>query len=188
MAKSKTYSILTRKRFLPSSLKSTIMKKYLLVVCLTGFCSLFLQDAFGQNYKSAAGIRLGSPWSASYKTFISESNALEVYAGYRGWSAYHWFSVNGAYLIHKAIPSVENLQWYFGGGAGVYFWSYDSAFADANDATSFSIQGYLGLDYKFANTPVSITADWVPTVFLTGFGNGFGAGYGNLGVRYVLSQ
>jgi hypothetical protein len=40
-----------------------------------------------------------------------------------------------------------------------------------------------------ADTPISVTADWVPTLFLgDGFGaGGFGAGYGALAVRYVLS-
>jgi len=144
------------------------MKKYFLIFCLTGFCSLFLQEATAQNYKSAAGLRLGYPWSASFKTFISESNALEIYAGYRGWTYYHWFSVNGAYLIHKPFPDVENLQWYFGAGAGVYFWSYDDIFADANDATSFSIQGYLGLDYKFANSPINLTLELVGDLVFEG--------------------
>ncbi len=142
-----------------------------------------------QDFKSAAGLRLGYPWAASYKTFISETNALEVYVGYRGFSVYNSLSVNGAYQIHKDIESVEGLQWYFGGGAGVQFYSYD--FIDES-STLFTASGYLGLQYTFPDTPISVTADWVPTfVFgdgLGGFGvGGFGAGIGGLGVRYVLN-
>ncbi len=128
------------------------------------------------------------PWSVTYKTFLSDAGALEVYAGYRGWEFYNWFSVNAAYQYHKPFPNVDNLRWYVGGGAGVYFWSYDNAFADANDNTSFSLQGYLGLDYTFENAPVNLSVDWVPTIFLTGYGSGFGAGYGNFAVRYVISR
>lgn len=133
------------------------------------------------------GLRLGYPWAASFKTFISESSALEVYAGYRGWSFYNWFSVNGAYQIHRPFPNVENLQWYFGGGAGVYFWNYDTGFLDDNSSdVSFSVQGYLGLDYTFEDLPINLSIDWVPTIFLNGYGDTFGPGYGNLAARYVL--
>lgn len=149
------------------------------------------QTATAQDYKSAVGLRLGYPWSVSYKTFLGGSNkAVEVYAGYRGFTGYNWFSVNGAYLVHRDIDSVDGLQWYFGGGAGAQFWGYDVE----NDFTSgtFSISGYLGLEYTFEDAPIAITADWVPTYFLgsnIGFGfNSFGADYGALGVRYVLGR
>lgn len=162
------------------------MKKHFFVLFSTVFLLFVGLSANAQTYKSAVGARLGYPWSASFKTFISESSALEAYVGYRGWAFYNWFSINGAYLIHKPFPEVEGLQWYFGGGAGVYFWNYDTGFADTNDNTSFSVQGYLGLDYKIEDIPLNLTLDWVPTIFLSGYGRGFGGGYGNLGVRYVL--
>jgi hypothetical protein len=150
------------------------------------FIAFLAVNVEAQTYKTAVGARLGYPLSASFKTFISESSAIEVYAGFRGWSTYSWITVSGAYLIHKPFPSVENLQWYFGGGASVYFWNYKSSFGIGGDNTSFGIQGYLGLDYKIENAPVNLTVDWVPTFFLNGYGSGFGGGYGSLGIRYVL--
>lgn len=143
-----------------------------------------------QNYSSAAGLRLGYPWAASYKTFISEASAIEAYVGYRGWTGYNWFSVNGAYLKHSDIDEVDGLQWYAGGGVGAQFWSYD--FAESS-STTFSVAGYLGLEYTFEDAPVSVSIDWVPTFFLgdtfggIGF-NRFGAGYGGLAARYVLGR
>jgi len=144
--------------------------------------------ASGQEYQSAVGLRLGFPVSASYKTFVNDNAAVEVYAGFRGYGSYSWVNIAGAYQVHNPINDVDGLQWYYGGGVGVFFWNYDF---DTNfSSTSFGLQGYLGLDYKFENTPISITADWVPTIFLGGDLNvgTFGAGFGSLGVRYVIAE
>lgn len=164
-----------------------LFRVFALSLCL---CFVSQTEAVAQDYKSAAGLRLGYPWAASYKTFISEASALEVYVGYRGWAFYNALSINGAYQIHKDIESVDGLQWYFGGGGGVEFYSYD-ALSESN--TIIKVSGYLGLQYTFADTPISVTADWVPTF---GFGDslfgfstgGFQGGYGGLGVRYILNR
>ncbi len=140
--------------------------------------------AQAQLYKSAIGARLGYPLAASYKTFLNESSAIEAYVGFRSWSGYGWFSVSGAYQKHAPINGVDGLQWYWGGGLSAYFWNFD--FDTDSSNTTFGLQGYLGLDYKFPNAPVSITADWIPTFFFSGYINGFGGGYGTLGVRYVI--
>lgn len=165
------------------------MKKQFTILFFLAFGLFAAFNANGQNYSSAIGLRLGSPVALSYKKFISGSSALEFYGAYRGYDFYRWFSINGAYQIHKDFPNVDNLQWYVGGGAGVYFWNYDNRFVGDNSAnTSFAIQGYLGLEYTFDEVPISLSADWVPTFFLTGYGNGFGAGYGAFSVRYVLGR
>ncbi|MEM8526754.1 MAG: hypothetical protein AAGG68_19090 [Bacteroidota bacterium] len=155
--------------------------------CLLTLCFLSTSVS-AQKYKSAIGARLGYPLSVSYKTFISDSDALEVYAGFRGFSTSRWVSVSGAYQRHGELDDVlEGLSWYFGGGASVYFWSYDFGGDFAN--TSFGIQGYLGVDYKFSETPLNLTLDWIPSIFIgNGFTRGFGGGYGSLGVRYVLGE
>lgn len=164
------------------------MKKLHLLFLALAFGLITFVSADAQVYKSAIGARLGYPLSASYKTFISNSSALEGYVGFRGYSAYRWISINGAYLIHRPIEGVTNLQWYFGGGAGVYFYTYDTGFFEPGSSTSFGLQGYIGLDYTFEDLPLNLTVDWIPTIFLNGFNNGFGGSYGSLGVRYVLGR
>lgn len=144
-------------------------------------------NAFSQDFDSAAGLRLGYPLSASYKTFLNESNAIEGYVGFRNFSGASFLALSGAYQIHKDIDSVENLQWYYGGGASVFFWSVDAS----DGATSIGLQGYVGLSYTLADTPVNFSVDWIPTLFingLDGYGSGFGGGYGTLAVRYVLGR
>lgn len=149
----------------------------------------FINTTQAQSYKSATGVRLGSPLSASYKTFIGESSAIEGIASFRGYSGYSWFSVSAAYQIHKPLKAgdVDGLNYYFGPGAGVYFWNFSNDFIKGAN-TTFGIQGYLGLEYTFADLPVSISVDWIPTYLFNGYGSGFGAGYGSVGVRYILSK
>jgi hypothetical protein len=156
-----------------------------------------LSTAKSQDYSSAVGARLGSPIAASYKMFLGgSSNAIEAFVSYRnygttilgtryGWT---WIGVGAAYQIHKDIPSVDGLMWYFGGGASVVFFNYDDYYADDYDNLAIGIQGNLGLDYKFADLPINVSLDWVPTFYINGFYNGFGAGYGALSVRYVLKD
>lgn len=144
-----------------------------------------------QDYKTAIGGRLGYPLSASIKHFINESHALEANVGTRGFRSHRWTNISAAYQIHKSFNTNElpdNLKWYYGFGASVYFWSWTndySYYRDEYSSSSVGVQGYIGLDYTFDELPLNLTLDWVPSFFVNGFGNGLGAGYGSLGVRYV---
>lgn len=169
------------------------MRKFIFAFALLMLCAM--ADLRAQEYQSAIGARLGYPLSLSYKTFVGgSSNAVEVFANYRsarnvfGSSGWTRFGVGGAYQVHNNLENVtDNLFWYYGGGATVYFWSYGDAAGFADEATtSFGIQGYLGLDYKFENSPVNVSLDWVPTFFINGYVNGFGYSSGALAIRYTL--
>jgi len=160
---------------------------------LTGF--LISNQVQAQEFKSAIGLRLGYPTSVSFKTFINESNAIEVYAGTRGFdgafnTGYRWWIVSAGYQIHKPLDvgGLDGLSYYYGAGASVFFWTFDDGFSDDFDSTTFGIQGYAGLNYSFPDTPINVTLDWVPTYFFNGFSNGFGAGFGTLGIRYIISR
>jgi hypothetical protein len=161
------------------------MKKLIFTFSIICCCIFAAQSQ--STYKTAIGLRLGYPWSASLKHFISEKGAVEIYAGFRGYVGYRWVNIGGLYQHHSQISDVEGLQWYVGGGGSIYFWSFNNGFNN-NDAanTSFGLSGCLGLDYKFADVPFQLSVDWVPTFFVNGYGNGFGAGYGALAARYTL--
>lgn len=170
-----------------------MMKKTILVTLLL-MSVFFVRESHAQSFGSAIGARLGVPLSVSYKTFISEANALEFTAGYRGFGSgitrYSWYNVTGSYQIHKPlnIDGVDGLDWYYGFGGTVLFWTYDDAFVNPGSNTNIGIQGYLGLSYTFPNAPVNISVDWVPTYFINGFNNGFGSDYGSVGIRYILGR
>ncbi len=147
-----------------------------------------------QSYSSAIGLRLGYPAAVSYKFFMNETSAIELYASYRrrGVYSYHWtaFGLGGTFQVHNDLSSIAaGMQWFYGGGAGLSFfsWSDDAYFKDEG-SLGISIHGTIGLDYKFAEAPVNISLDWKPTFALTGYRNGFGAGYGALAVRYTLGE
>jgi hypothetical protein len=164
----------------------------LFVVLAVLFCSTSLTAQ--STYDSAIGLRLGSPWSVSYKTFLNGSNnAIEVFASLRTNlidNSHRWgsFGVGGGYQVHNPIESVDGLQWYYGVGASVYFYFYDSGFEGfVNEANiGLGVLGFLGLDYKFEDAPINISLDWVPAFAFNGYGRGFGADRGALAVRYTL--
>lgn len=152
--------------------------------------------ASAQNYSSAIGVRLGVPISASFKTFISENSAIEGIVGYRSRKVlgfgYTQLNILGLYQIHNDLSSVSSgLQWYYGAGAGVYIYSFDNGFNFAGEDDGnlgIGLSGNLGLEYVFDNTPICISADWIPTFFINGYGSGFGAGYGAFSIRYILGR
>lgn len=160
------------------------MKKILLSLLVVAAVAI-AGSVQAQSYSSAIGARFGVPFAASYKFFVTEPGAIEIFAGFRGYGAgYSWLSANAAYEHHFPIGGVTNLSWYVGGGAGIQFWTWKNAALDGN--TSISIFGALGLDYKFEEIPLNLSIDWMPTFFVNGYLNGFGGGYGSLSARYVL--
>ncbi|MFT4534808.1 MAG: hypothetical protein ACJA1A_001252 [Saprospiraceae bacterium] len=139
-----------------------------------------------QDYNSAIGLRLGYPTSITYKKFVSESNAFEIYGGLRGIGNGTSIRANAAYLIHNELGDTERLKWYYGAGVGVAFYRFNNGFGTGSSNTSLTVSGYIGLEYTLEDVPVSFSLDWNPTYFLGGFGSGFGADGGALAVRYVL--
>lgn len=145
--------------------------------------------AKSQDYKSAVGLRLGYPLSVCYKTFINEKAALEFVLGYRNTTYWNYIAIGGYYQHHLPIRSVDGLSWYFGGGASVHFWSYDDVYYANFDygTTTIGVSGCIGLDYKFKDIPLNISADWIPTFYISSdIYDGFRGGEGALAVRYVL--
>jgi hypothetical protein len=152
------------------------MKNLFLVFIIFLGCVITSQ---AQDYDSAIGLRLGYPNSVTYKKFVSESNAIELYGGIRSYFGSTLININGAYQIYTPIESVDNLQWYYGAGAGVNL---------GNGFTSISLSGYIGLDYRFEDIPIALSIDYVPTYFLGSSALNFQSGYGNLAVRYILCE
>jgi hypothetical protein len=150
------------------------------------FMAFMASYSFGQDYKVAAGLRFGYPLSLTGKFFLNEKHAIEAMAGRRGYSYGSYFTLGGLYQIHSPIKSVEGLKWYVGGGAAAYMWSWKNSFVTTESSTAIGLLGVVGLDYKIKDVPLSITADWMPTFFINGYGSGFAGGYGGLGVRYVF--
>jgi hypothetical protein len=162
--------------------KITLLFSMLFVLALSSQVKAQVQD-----YSKALGIRLGYPFSVTFKTFINDAAAIEAYAGFAGYTGYGYFNLGAMYQYHRAIEGVDGLAWFYGGGASLQFWSYDSGYDGGS--LIIGINGVLGLDYKFPDAPINLSVDWTPTFFIgntySEF-NSFSAGYGALSARYVL--
>jgi hypothetical protein len=165
------------------------MKKLIFTLAVI-LCCIFTAQSQSSEYKTAVGLRFGYPTSVSLKHFLNGKNAIEFFAGYRWYTRYASdFRVGGLYLIHTPIKDVEGLQWYFGAGATAIFNIYDDVFYASNNygSVNLGIMGALGLDYKFADYPINLSVDWVPTLVIGESAyNGFRFGYGALSARYTL--
>lgn len=141
-----------------------------------------------QTYKTAVGLRVGVPLSASYKRMFDDNKALEGYIGTLGKKDYRWICLSGAYLVHQPIDlgGLEELYYYYGGGASIYFWSYE--FEGNNQSTTPGIQGYLGAEYLLPNHPFVVSLEWMPSVFISGHIEGFRARYFSVGIKYLLEM
>lgn len=164
------------------------MKKLILLfVLISGFA--FSSQMQAQDYKSAIGLRFGYPLSVSYKTFLNETNALDLFVGYRGYSGiYSYFALGGFYEFVNDIEGVEGLAWYYGFGASVQFFSYENLpYLDDQGSFGVGVSGIIGLDYTFPDAPITLGLDFAPTIRFGGWDDGFYA-WGALSARYILSR
>jgi hypothetical protein len=129
-----------------------------------------------QDYKSAIGLRLGYPWGVTYKTFLNETGAIDLFLGTR----YSGLTIGGMYQVHNDISDVEGLKWYWGGGAIATFYDYGGS-----SDLSVGINGVVGLDYKFADAPFNLSLDIMPAFLFGGYYEGFEI-WGGLSARYVI--
>jgi hypothetical protein len=157
--------------------------KRLIITCFLAMAIAGITNA--QDYKSAVGGKLGYGLVASYKTFLNEKNAIELFGGLR-WGG---LAAGGFYQIHKDIPSVDNLRWFLGGGASFSTWSFVGS-----GYTELTAHFDIGLEYTFEDMPLNVSVDYAPGFVLVdtwdfaGTYNRFRGGYGALTVRYILNK
>ncbi len=159
--------------------------KYFSILTFIFFVSSSLN---AQLYDALAGLRLGVPTSISYKKIITDNKAIEGYLGTKGMDDFRFVNVSGTYQIIQPIDigGIEELYYYYGVGASIYFWSFEQE--GPNQRVTPGIQGYLGLEYTFEDRPINITFDWTPSLFLSGQLSGLRGRYLAIGIRYVLSR
>lgn len=164
------------------------MKKIALLLSAF-FVLAFANMGKAQSYDSAIGLRFGAPLAASYKFFVTESNAIELYLGYRSYGIGYTFLNPGAmFQVHKPINGVDGLSWYFGAGASLFLYNFKDNYCAGCDGLAFGVNGVLGLDYRFADAPINLSVDWLPTIVIAGDFSGFGGGNGALSARYILGE
>ena len=170
-------------------LKIKIMKNLITVL---GMTILFMasNDVGAQNYDNAVGLRVPWGFGATVKHFFGEKVAAEGIVNYwsRGTLGLRYTQTRIAALVevHSELDQVlDGLQWYYGGGAFVSIWGGSFSRYYDYKSTQIGVSGVLGLDYTFADLPINVSVDWMPSVSFVG-GGGFGASAGGLAVRYIF--
>ncbi len=153
------------------------------------FSFAFLMIAFSvqsQPYQLAGGFRLGYPASLSIKYLPSANRQLEGILGFRSFGNYSWTMAGATYAKYAGIKSVKGLNWFAGGGASVYIWSWKGSITGYSSST-FGVMAHAGLDYTFKDLPLNLSLDWMPVFFLNGYESGFGGDYFGLSARYIFN-
>jgi hypothetical protein len=154
------------------------MKK---IITLSVFAILAIStvnaQSMGTSYKTALGVKVWDGAGISFKTFVNNTNAVEVIG-------YFWKQgtrITGLYEIHGNINGAPGLKWYVGPGAHIGF--YDAK--KYNNKMIAGVDGVLGLDLKIKNAPLNFSIDWQPS-FEFGENQGFIGSWGGLGIRYTF--
>ncbi|MDR0667939.1 MAG: hypothetical protein LBF90_04905 [Prevotellaceae bacterium] len=153
------------------------MKKGFLLLCL----SLFAVSMYAQNYEKSLGLRGGRPLGLTYKQFVTTNNAVEGIIDLDIFTKNMFkLGVSGFYLWEWNLANVQGLDWFVGPGASAML----ALVKDADSVFDISINGSIGLEYKFAGIPLALAVDYSPRLSLLHDAT-FGWDYCALSIRYT---
>ena len=155
-------------------------KKYIFII----FLSIVLTGSVkSQDYLNAVGIRAGLSQGITYKHFLSTTDAVEGILAVR-WGGFH---ITGLYEKHTTAFDVDQLYFYYGGGAHLGVWDDNTSpwFDDNKSSTVIGIDGIIGLEYVFYEIPFNISLDWKPGLNLIGY-TGFWGDELALSLRFMF--
>ena len=134
-------------------------------------------SANSSTYKNAIGLKF-YPTGVTFKHFLTDDKKAIEFIGYFFNSGNR---VTFLYEIHGNINGIEGLKYYIGPGAHVAF--YNSKYGGA---TTFGVDGVIGLDYKINSAPINLSVDFQPSLeFGKSYNNGF-QGWGGIAIRYTF--
>ncbi|MEM7161171.1 MAG: hypothetical protein AAF487_01910 [Bacteroidota bacterium] len=133
------------------------------------------------DYERAIGIRAGFDNGITYKQFITSVSAIEALAFFGNNS----FNLTGLYeLNNENAFQVDRLDWYYGGGGHIGFYTVDGEDGDSGSLL-LGVDGIIGIEYNFEQAPINVSLDWKPQINLIG-GSGFVGDTGALSLRYIF--
>ncbi|WP_207429479.1 hypothetical protein [Pedobacter sp. SYSU D00535] len=143
---------------------------------------LMASSAAKAQYRHGLGVRVGDSYGITFKTFLESDKALDFILNVKNRDDYSIFRLTGLYEVHNPIAGAPGLRWYYGGGATVG--SYEYKRTDESELL-LSIDGVLGLDYKFAGAPINASLDWKPALVLNPYTDLDEGGFG-LSIRFTF--
>lgn len=187
------------------------MKKLFLIVSLV-VTSITL--SLGQNYRTGLGLRAAfeereSGAGFTFKTFNSSSAAFE---GIIRTDFENWVAFTGLFELHKPVPDVDRLNWYYGFGGGLSVNTWNNEPVDQNNdgkinnldlvdtngdritdsyeykrgtGLGIGLDGIIGLEYTVTEIPFAFSFDWKPYFSIIN-NTGLHVGIFGLSVRYTL--
>lgn len=164
--------------------------KNLFIISIISLFIISSNSLQAQSYDNAAGVRVAWGFGGTFKHFFSEKIAAEGVVNYwsRGTLGFKYTRTRITALVemHNDLSSVaDGLQWYVGGGAFAGFWGGEFSRLYEYDQTQIGLSGVIGLDYVFADLPINVSVDWMPSLALAG-GGGFFGNAGGIAVRYTF--
>ncbi len=141
------------------------------------------------NYEKSIGMKFGQPNSLSFKLQAVDNMYVEGLLSFSSSkNSYTRISASALAEFNKVIEGTnDNLFWYFGGGAGVNFYSFDDAYTGDIRNISLSLLGVIGLDYAFPNFPINLSVDWMPVILIGDTKPGIVFTSWGLAIRYVIN-
>jgi hypothetical protein len=159
------------------------MRKLFTILCLTIIATFAIQTASqAQSYRNAIGGRFGTANGITFKTTLGGDKMLDLIANFRSNNGYSYFRVTGLYEIYNPVQGAQGLLWYYGIGGSVGSRKFRDG--DVNQAY-LSVDGVLGLDYKFVDAPINVSLDWKPAIGLAPVTEFDSSGLG-LSLRYTF--
>lgn len=159
------------------------MNKLMFIGLFLGLINL----GFSQNYFQSIGLRGGLGGGLTYKMMLNKNSAGEgiIFLGYGG------INFTGLYEIVNYDFGIEELNWFYGGGAHIGF--HDGRALYENDQIGYNenhtligLDGIIGIEYTFDEVPLNISIDWKPTFHFIGYTK-FWADGAALSIRYILN-
>ncbi|MDA3614935.1 hypothetical protein [Polluticaenibacter yanchengensis] len=153
------------------------MKKILTALSVAAISVTGLQ---AQSYKTAAGLTIefgnGSTWAGpAIKHFFDNRNAINAELLFGG----NTTTLQAFYQFHGPIKNAGGLKYYLGIGPSLHF--------PKRGDTYFGIRPMAGLDYKIGSTPLALSFDWRPGVFIHDNNSDFEAGRFAFGLKFAFN-
>jgi len=148
------------------------MKKLIGLLGLTLVLGFSTQESKAQDYNTAVGLRTGYGYGITLKQMLGGNAAVEGILN----SVSNTLAATVLYEVHvRNLLDINRLSGYYGAGGTLAL--------GGNNA--LGANGVLGLEYNFAEFPLNVTLDWIPTFYLLN-SDGFKADHGGVGLRYYF--
>ncbi len=158
------------------------MQKIIIILALTFFSIFTISKSFGQDYKTGIGIRVGTYNGLTIKYFSKPTLAWEFIIATR----YRALGVTILVEGHTHFLGTPRLNFLYGVGGHTYFWGENNVVhSPFGKSAVVGLDGILGLEYAWANIPISMSIDWKPTLNL-GVTNRFWVDESAFSIRYTF--